>query len=52
LAAGAILTYVWLAFPMPPSDGRSATVDLMNNVVFGGIALIVLVPAGRARRSL
>ena len=52
LAAGATLTYVWLAFPMPPVDGGSLTVDLVSNVVFGCIALIVLVAAGRvARRS-
>ena len=46
LAAGATLTYVWLAFPMPPVDGGSLTVDLVSNVVFGGIAVIVLVAAG------
>ncbi len=52
LAAGATLTYVWLAFPMPPSDGGSATVDLVSNVVFGLIAVMVLVLAGRvAMRS-
>ena len=38
LAAGATLTYVWLAFPMPPADGGSLTADLVSNVVFGCIA--------------
>ncbi len=50
LAAGATMTYVWLAFPMPPSDGAAATVDLVSNVVFGLIAVMVLVLAGRAAK--
>ena len=48
LAAGATLTYVWLAFPMPPSDGGSPTVDLVSNVVFGSVAVILLLLAGGA----
>ena len=48
LAAGATLTYVWLAFPMPPSDGGSLKVDLMSDVVFGSVAVILLLLAGRA----
>ena len=48
LAAGATLTYVWLAFPMPPSDGGSPTMDLVSNVVFGSVAVILLVLAGLA----
>jgi hypothetical protein len=48
LAAGATLTYVWLAFPMPPSDGGSLALDLVSNVVFGSVAVILLLLAGRA----
>jgi hypothetical protein len=48
LAAGAILTYVWLAFPMAPSDGAPPMLDLVSNVVFGSIAVILLLLAGRA----
>lgn len=48
LAAGATLTYVWLAFPMPPSDGGSLELDLVSNVVFGSVAVILLLLAGRA----
>jgi len=48
LAAGATLTYVWLAFPMPPSDGGSPMLDLVSNVVFGSVAVILLLLAGRA----
>ena len=48
LAAGATLTYVWLAFPMPPSDGGSPELDLVSNVVFGCVAVVVLLLAGRA----
>jgi hypothetical protein len=48
LAAGATLTYVWLAFPMPPSDGGSPALDLVSNVVFGCVAVILLFLAGRA----
>jgi hypothetical protein len=48
LAAGATLTYVWLAFPMAPSDGGSPTMDLVGNVVFGSVAVILLLLAGRA----
>ncbi|GAA1714750.1 hypothetical protein GCM10009745_73890 [Kribbella yunnanensis] len=42
LAAGATLTYVWTAFPTVPESGGSAVGDLVGNVVFGGIALVVL----------
>ena len=51
LAAGATLTYVWLAFPMPPSDGGSPTVDLVSNLTFGLIAVLVLVLAVARRYS-
>jgi phosphatidylserine synthase len=48
LAAGATLTYVWLAFPMAPSDGGTPALDLVSNVVFGSVAVILLLLAGRA----
>lgn len=48
LAAGATLTYVWLAFPSPPSDGGSPMLDLVSNVVFGFVAVFLLILAGRA----
>lgn len=47
LAAGATLTYVWLAFPMPPESGGSLAVDLMSNAVFGAVAVLLLFFAGR-----
>lgn len=42
LAAGATLTYVWTAFPTVPESGGSAAGDLVGNVVFGAVALVVL----------
>ncbi|WP_205719195.1 hypothetical protein [Actinomadura geliboluensis] len=47
LAAGATLTYVWTAFPTRPEAGGSLRVDLMSNSVFGVVAIVILVTAGR-----
>lgn len=48
LAAGAMLTYVWAAFPVKPEDGEYSTaIDIGGNVVFGAIALLILWRAGR-----
>ncbi|GLZ29214.1 hypothetical protein Lesp02_14040 [Lentzea sp. NBRC 105346] len=47
LAAGAVLTYVWVSFPVQPESGGSPAVDLAGNAVFGAIALVILVLAGR-----
>jgi hypothetical protein len=48
LAAGATLTYVWMAFPAVPEGGVSLTVDLISNAVFGSIAVVLLLFAGRS----
>jgi preprotein translocase subunit Sec61beta len=49
LAAGAMLTYVWTAFPVrPEADGVSPATDLAGNAVFGGAAVLLLVLAGRS----
>ncbi|HYZ68650.1 MAG TPA: hypothetical protein VE666_12780 [Mycobacterium sp.] len=48
LAAGATLTYVWMAFPAVPEGGVSLAVDLISNVVFGSIAVVLLLFAGRS----
>ena len=47
LAGGAMLTYVWASFPVPPEGGGSATVDLVSNIVFGAVALLILALATR-----
>lgn len=47
LAAGATLTYVWMAFPTVPVDGASPAVDLISNVVFGVLAAVLLWRASR-----
>jgi hypothetical protein len=47
LAAGATLTYVWMAFPAVPESGVSLTVDLISNAVFGTVAVVLLLMAGR-----
>jgi hypothetical protein len=47
LAAGAALTYVWTAFPARPEAGGSLTVDLASNAVFGAVAILILVLAGK-----
>ncbi|MFF3767428.1 DUF998 domain-containing protein [Streptomyces sp. NPDC001922] len=46
-AAGAVLTYVWVSFPVRPESGGSARADLVGNVVFGVLACLLLVWAAR-----
>jgi hypothetical protein len=48
LAAGATMTYVWTAFPLRPEAGGPLSVDLASNVVFGGVAILILLLAARA----
>ncbi|ATL68642.1 hypothetical protein CRH09_23075 [Nocardia terpenica] len=50
LAAGAVLTYVWAAFPLGPEQPGDPTVDLIGNVVFGAVGIVLLVLAARAAR--
>jgi len=47
LAAGSTLTYVWTAFPVQPESGGSPTLDLIGNIVFGLVALLILLLAAR-----
>lgn len=47
LAAGATLTYVWTAFPLRPEAGGPLGADLVSNAVFGGVAVALLLWAGR-----
>jgi hypothetical protein len=47
LAAGAALTYVWTAFPLRPEAGGPLGTDLLSNAVFGGVAVALLLWAGR-----
>nr|MDT0657820.1 hypothetical protein [Micromonospora sp. DSM 115978] len=51
LAAGAVLTYCWFAFTIPPMLGTAGTVDLIGNAVFGAAAILLLLAAGRAVRT-
>ncbi|MBF6059797.1 DUF998 domain-containing protein [Nocardia terpenica] len=50
LAAGAVLTYVWAAFPLRPEQPGDPTVDLIGNAVFGAVGIVLLVSAARAAR--
>lgn len=47
LAAGAVLTYAWTAFPTRPESGGSETADLIGNAVFAAVAVAVLLLAAR-----
>ncbi len=47
LAAGATLTYVWTAFPVPPELGAPAALDIGSNILFGALGIAILVLAGR-----
>lgn len=47
LAAGAMLTYVWTAFPTRPETGGPLAEDLIGNVVFGAVAVVILLVAVR-----
>ncbi len=47
LFSGALLTYAWHAFLLPPNIGSPGTVDLIGNVLFALVAIGLLVMAGR-----
>lgn len=47
LAAGATLTYIWAAFPVRPELGTTPTLELVSDLVFGTVGLIVVAFAGR-----
>jgi uncharacterized membrane protein YecN with MAPEG domain len=47
LAAGAMLTYVWTAFPTRPESGGPLAEDLIGNAVFGAVAVVILLVAVR-----
>jgi hypothetical protein len=42
-----MLTYVWASFPVTPEGGGSAAVDLLSNIAFGAVALVISVLAAR-----
>lgn len=50
LAAGALLTYAWIGFPMTPLDEGPGTVDLIGNVFFAAGALVLIAAAIHAAR--
>jgi hypothetical protein len=50
LAAGATMTYLWLAFPLRPELGGSLALDLWTNAVCAAAALTVLAFAWRSLR--
>ncbi|WP_030372143.1 hypothetical protein [Streptomyces rimosus] len=50
LAAGALLTYVWVSFPVRPESGGSVRADLVGNAVFGALACLLLVWCARRTR--
>jgi hypothetical protein len=47
LASGALLTYAWHGFPESPVFGAPKAVDLIGNVIFAGLAVVLLVVAWR-----
>ncbi|UNO43526.1 DUF998 domain-containing protein [Streptomyces sp. MST-110588] len=47
LAAGAMLTYTWVSFPLRPESGGSVRADLVSNAVFALLACLLLVAAAR-----
>jgi hypothetical protein len=47
LAAGALLTYAWTAFPQTPVMPASPTQDLVGNTIFAVGALVLVVLAAR-----
>lgn len=49
-AGGAAITYGCLAFPQEPSYGAKGTVDLVGNIIFGALAVLLLTLAIRAQR--
>ncbi|WP_405163399.1 hypothetical protein OG203_45305 [Nocardia sp. NBC_01499] len=53
LGVGALLTYVWISFPMRPEGGGSLLVDLASNTVFGAAAgVLAIVATRRAARAV
>lgn len=48
LAGGALLTYAWHAFPQAPVLGSGGTIDLVGNVVFAALAVLLLAMAIRS----
>ncbi|MDG4828721.1 hypothetical protein O7627_05290 [Solwaraspora sp. WMMD1047] len=51
LAAGAVLTYCWFSFTIPPMLGSTGRTDLIGNAVFAAAAVLLLLAAGRAVRT-
>ncbi|WP_206442454.1 hypothetical protein, partial [Streptomyces boncukensis] len=51
LAAGAVLTYAWVSFPVRPESGGSLVSDLSSNAVFAAVAGALLLVAARASRE-
>lgn len=49
LAAGALVTYAWYAFPSSPLIGTRGEVDLIGNVVFAAALAAILALAVRGR---
>lgn len=50
LAGGALLTYAWHSFPEKPVLGSAGTIDLIGNIIFSIVAVLILVAASRAVR--
>jgi hypothetical protein len=50
-AGGAAMSYAVLAFPQEPSFGPKGTVDLVGNVIFGALAVVLLVIAFRTQKK-
>ena len=50
LAGGALLTYAWIGFAMPPLDEDPGMVDLIGNAVFATGAIVLLAVAIRSVR--
>ncbi|MEU7576412.1 hypothetical protein AB0B50_02240 [Streptomyces sp. NPDC041068] len=51
LATGALMTYMWAAFPVRPESGGSSAVDLVSNAVCAALAAAVLLRASAALRA-
>jgi hypothetical protein len=50
-AAGAAMSYACLAFPQEPSFGAKGTVDLVGNIVFGALAVVLLFAGFRTQKK-
>jgi hypothetical protein len=51
LAGGALLAYVWHAFPQWPALGTPGQIDLIGNVIFGLSAILLLIVAVARERG-